>query len=194
MGPEGKAANQRRGSPDVRPLLRLGSDDRWEARVLPSLRSAQHPPSTFGDFRIVAWRHAKPRRYCRTDHRPLGLRTPTWDERAAATGRGCGDRATRHRELHQRGTRGKADERALGSGLSPGAFGQRDSGPAASQPALRCRYRRILGLACRSVDLFQIVACRPDHSRGLDCLWQFDDSLINSGDNQTWVSRFTGDG
>jgi hypothetical protein len=39
------------------------------------------------------------------------------------------------------------------------------------------------------VDLFQIVACRPDHSRGLYCLRQLDDSLMNSGDNQTWVSQ-----
>ena len=90
--------------------------------MLPSFLCAQLPPLTFGDFCIVAWRHAKPLRNCRTDHRPLGLRTPTWDERAAAAGRLRCDRATRHSELHQRGTLGKADKRAPGSDLFPGSL------------------------------------------------------------------------
>ena len=194
MGREGKAATQGRGSPDVRPLFPLWSDDRWEAQVRPSLLGAQRFPITLGDFRIVAWRHAKPRRNCQTDRRPLVLGTPMWEELAVATGCGCRDRASRPSELHQRGTLGIADERALDRDLSSGALARRDSDHAASEPALRCPQPRIVGLAYPSVASFRIVACRPDHRRGFDRLWQLNDSLMSIGDNQTWVSRFTGDG
>ena len=199
IGSEGNAVDQGRGSADDRPLLRLGSDDRWEARVPPCLLGAQGSPVNLEDFRIVAWQHAKPRRCCRTDHRPLGLGMRMWEEHAAVAGRGSRDRASRHSDLHQRGTPGKADKRALSRDLSPDAFGQRGSGPAACEPAVRCRQRRILGLVCRSVALTRFVASRLDHGRGFDRLWQLNDSLLNSGelnsgDNQTWGRRFTGDG
>jgi hypothetical protein len=64
---------------------------------------------------------------------------------------------------------------------------------------VHCRQQRILGLVYRSVALTRFVASRLEHGRGFDRLWQLNDSLLNfgelnSGDNQTWGRRFTGDG